>query len=73
MIGKDIKKLAQKGTLFDLNPMSAISIIDIIGVDLIITKNRFKYFVKYFIKTEKNPASMPRINEIIKPMRPLFP
>src|SRR5665647_2141526 len=71
IIGKDIRKLANMGTLFALNHINAISIIVITGVDRIITRKGSKILLNTLLKPAAKPTSSPRTNDSAKPMRPL--
>ena len=71
IIGKDIRKLANIGTLFALNQIRAIRIIDITGVDLIMTKNGSSSLLNILLKPAAKPIAVPNMNERIKPIIPL--
>jgi hypothetical protein len=69
-MGKDIKKLANMGTLFALNHIKAISIIVITGVERMITRKGSKTLLNVLLKPAAKPTSSPRTNDSAKPMMP---
>jgi hypothetical protein len=70
-MGKDIRKLANMGTLFALNHISAINMIAITGVDLMMIKKGSKILLNTLLKPARNPVNTPRTNDIAKPIMPL--
>ncbi len=69
-MGKDIRKLANMGTLFALNHINAISIIVITGVERIITRKGSKILLNTLLKPAAKPTRRPRTNDRTKPIRP---
>lgn len=72
IMGKDIRKLANMGTLFALNQIRAIRITDITGVDLMMTRNGSSNLLKILLKPAAKPTAVPNKNESMKPIMPLW-
>lgn len=70
IIGNMVKKAIKTGTKSTLNQISASRIIEITGMDLMVTNNGFKKALNELFIPAKIPNKIPRKKDNIKPMIP---